>query len=271
MDWIGFPPPLLGPDPRRLRVLGVGGTWLALEKPRGVVTHSHPLYPDCPALDLALQQQQDREKPELVRICGNPAGRIKSAYFLGAEYPGIGLFSWDPSMLASLRNSFGSRAASFEFLLLGKDLEPESGDERRCGLPLMEARGQTPPFRVSHRHGKQAETLFTRMGTAGSSALRHWRATTNWMRPGQLFLHAWESGIGIPGDPHFSKIPPLYKESYYRRPRAGETPLLDGPPIYLSRLRWEVPFSSSFQDTLPSRLELPEPREWSLLRNKLQF
>lgn len=266
MEFIGFPPPLLGSEPVRLRLLGRSNDWIVLEKPWGCVSHAHPLYRDLPSLDRGLQLQQDRDKPEILRLCGESASRIKSAFFLGPEYPGYGLFCWKPETLAMLRNAFGSQAAEFTFHLLGEDLAPEAGDERECSLPIQEKRSGDPPFRVSHRYGKQAQTHFHRLYKTGVSNLWLWRGIASWIRPGQLFLHAKEAGIGIPGDPYFSEIAPLFKESFFRQPRPGVTPLLPGPPLYFSKLDWK----NDPEKELP-RWEAPEPREWQILRSKLEF
>jgi len=135
-----------------------------------------------------------------------------------------------------------------------------------CSLPIQEKRSGIPPFRVSHRFGKQARTRFFRLKKTGASDLWLWQGASDWIRPGQILLHAKEVGIGIPGDPYFSGIAPLFKETFYRRPRPGATPLVEGPPLYLSKLDWK----NNVKEDLP-RWENPEPREWQTLRSKLHF
>ncbi len=237
IEQIGFPPPLLGDRPRRLRVLHAGPDCLVLEKPFGLVPHAHPAYPESRDIARALQQQRDAAKPEMVRLGLSPGTPLGSIVFQEPEIASVAVFGRSKSALSALRNQLGSNGFSFLFLLIARDRDPGSGEDRTCDLPLLEPGPGSPSARVSHRSGKQAVTRFRKVESWEDCNLSLWEARTHFPRLHQLRLHARESGIAIPGDPYGGGEPELTREQFHRRPAARRTPALPGLPVQLHRFR----------------------------------
>jgi 23S rRNA-/tRNA-specific pseudouridylate synthase len=268
-DRIGFPPPLLGPDPCRLSILGGSAGWFALEKPVGVLPHAHPGFPDFPLLDRSLQVQREAEKPELLKRTGESAGRIRSTFFLEPDIEGIALFTWVDELRSLFRNQIGSQQAHFRFQLIARDILPEAGAERDCNLPLTDPMPGIEAVRVSHRYGKMAETRFRRIEQFPAGDLSLWSAESRLIRPGQIALHAFECGLRIPGEPLWSREAPFYREDFYKKRQKGRTPFLPGPLIRMQALEInQGDPSAGDRQPLVSILS-PEPAGWELLRRRL--
>ena len=101
---IGFPPPLLGPEPLRLPVLALTADWVALAKPPAIAMREHPWNLGYPNLDSALNVQLQNEKPELLRLGATCFGSI---YNLDPACSGVALFGLNRPAIAVLREQYG--------------------------------------------------------------------------------------------------------------------------------------------------------------------
>ncbi|MGF1484715.1 MAG: hypothetical protein ACFBZ8_10175 [Opitutales bacterium] len=206
---IGFPPPLLGDQPWRLRVFDWQERLLALEKPVGVLVDPHPWYPKSPSLVAALAAQAEADKPELA---GFEFGRVHGVGFLDAEIAGAALIAADKIAAAHWRDLAGSDQIEWTFEVIARPIAPpetalgkrggtiESAEAFACELPLIgeDASAQT---RVSHRFGKRSRTCFQRDPTFEAVAdWQCWTARVRLNRPHQVRLHAFESGLRVAGE-----------------------------------------------------------------------
>lgn len=270
MDWIGFSPGLLGPEPVRLRILARGGGWFACEKPSGFATHNHTRAEGFPVMEEALQVQMECGKPELLALTGPHARSIESALYLDPEIYGLAIFSWDPSTTAILRNAIGSQLCRFRFDLVARDTSPERGETRHCRLPIREHATGIPPVSISHRRGKKAETRFGRMEIPGFESLELWEGVATWLRPYQMRIHAYESGLHLPGDPFWGGRPAICRESFYRGRSAPRTPLWEGPALRLAAVEAGDPGDTRLPPDFPSTISVPPPRKWRVLLKRIR-
>lgn len=255
-EFLSFPPGVLGAPPQRLALLRRDHGWLAIEKPPGVGIHPHPLFPGVPVLSEALGGLSGSVLPGAGRL------RPQAAFFTEPEIYGWALFSRDAGWLRSVRNDIGSSLAVFTFELLASDVAPTEGAERVCRLPLFERPAQSPPVVVSHRHGKKSATTFRRADSFPHLGLELWVARTTFPRPLQLRIHAFESGLRIPGDPWWEGGDPIWRQTFYRRRTGKLTPFFTGSPVWLR----DVDFSagqSARNGLLPSTITATPPNKWT--------
>lgn len=196
---IGFPPPLLGDKPVRMRVLHTSPGFAAILKPPGTAWDDHLWNLGRPHVMGAMREQLAAGKPELVAL---GIARPASVHYFDAETGGVGLLAdRETDALDKWRNAFGSEALSFTFRMLAftADAPEEGGD---CPLPVAVHRTE-PRALVSHNTGKKSLTKFKALEKLGMWTL--WEATTTLPRPHQVRLHAAEAGIRIVGETVYSQ------------------------------------------------------------------
>lgn len=255
---IGFPPPLLGDKPWRLKVVGSDGGWLALNKPQGITVDTGKwVEQGTPLLEDALEKQARAGKPELI-----PYGieKVKAVYTLDPEIGGVQLFAVKQDSLEALRNAYGSRLLIFCFNLL---CEADTGpDERVCELPVA------PHFTekravISHKTGRKITTRFRLISRAGKWA--YWEAETDFLRPHHLRIHASEVGLRVVGETLYNQVPSIKLSDLKRnyRPEGEERPIHEGLALFLRTLK---PRTSAVN--LPV-LEAEPPSSMAVLFKKL--
>jgi len=234
---IGFPPPLLGFEPRRLAVSRDEGDWLVMDKPTGVLVLEDNWYPKTPVLTEAVLHQARSEKPELVRNAIGPEG-LFAVYNLEPEVAGPVVLTRDPATGEAMRNAFGSARWRFRFELIARAQTGER--ELLCNLPLARHR-EKPVMVVSHQTGKKTATQFRRKEDFGDWSL--WEAETDYHRFHQIRVHAAESGLKIPGDTVYGHEPLLYfsrlKRGFRNSQTREERPMYDGPALCLKEVELE--------------------------------
>lgn len=240
--FIGFPSPLLGDAPQRLPVLACSQGLLALEVPGLIAGDAHPLNSEgAPLLAHALREQLAAGKPELERI---GIRLVQSVFHLEPECSGVALFAVNREGLEYWRNAYGSRHLQFRFLLICERSEalPESIG---CDLPIAQHRDGSRML-VSHKSGKKTSTQFRRLAIGGQGSdgrnpaldKELWEATTDYLRPHQIRLHAHEVGLKICGESFYDQVPPFYLselKGQRRRPK-GELPLWPAPAVHLAQI-----------------------------------
>lgn len=254
---LGFPAPLLGMDPVRLRVLYDDGEILALSKPVEILVQKDPWYPRLPVLIEAIRYQAARRKPEF-RKAGIGENGLWPVYDLDPECHGPVLFARSRQVAEDLRNELGSMGFSFHFELLTPSAD--GPPEVACDLPLAR-HVRAKQMVVSHTTGKTASTVFQRSALVGALCLAS--ATTAFPRRHQVLLHGMESGFPVLGDRIYARSPlPLLsrlKRDYRSRSDREERPLYPGPALFLREVR------------VGSRIHVtsPNPPRWDALLKQL--
>lgn len=240
---IGFPPPLLGPEPCRLDILHLEEGLLALNKPSGVSVTRHPWYSRCPDLSASLQFQLERGKPELLRLGLDPAQPVQSVFNADPHASGVALLAWGSGNVEQLRNQFGSAQFRFDFHFIASGRPSE--DSFTCDLPLAQ-HFHLPQMVVSHQTGKKTQTHFQLLERLGNWGL--WQAQAGYLRVDQILLHAFECGLEILGESKYGSGEVLYLSSlkgrHYRGDTECEQPLYAFPALHLHRLSLPEPGST---------------------------
>ena len=136
-----------------------------------------------------------------------------------------------------LRDSYGSGHWILRFLLLVREEAGSPGEDHlTCELPVARHRRE-PRSLVSHRTGKKARTRFRKLAEAGGLAL--WEASTDFLRPDQVRLHAAERGLAVCGETVYGQVAPLSRADLpaVRRPGGREHVLLDRPAYHLQAVQ----------------------------------
>ena len=257
-NYLGFAPPLLGMQPRRLSVLFDNGELIALQKPAGVLVLEDNWFPRTPVLVEAIRHEASRRKQELADRNVGPDG-LWAVYDLDPECAGPVLFSRTKELAEELRNELGSLRFTFGFEGLSRGSSFEGRME--CDLPLARHREEKRMI-VSHKTGKQCSTTFYTGDLYGN--YRFWSAETRLARRHQILLHARESRLPVMGDQRYAGLAPLFLSKIKKgfRPKADrqENPLYPGPAYRLRVVR------------MPDGTELlAEPdSKWEGLRRQLQ-
>lgn len=238
--FIGFAPPLLGPEPVRLPVVAAAEGLLALNLPGGLAADADPLNPQgAPLVAQALREQLAAGKPELARL---GLKSVQSVFNLEPEMSGLALYAMSRRAAELWRNAYGSELLRLRFLLIC-ERTPDLPDTLDCDLPIARHRdgGQ---MLVSHKSGKKTFTSFRRLAVAKMPKGRHnplfekelWEATATYMRPHQIRLHAHELGLRVCGEGHYAQVPSFYLSELkgLRRRLDGEALLWTQPMIHLA-------------------------------------
>ena len=192
---LGFPAPLLGEDALRLQVYAAGDGWIAWEKPAGVSVDASPgAGAGGRNLTAAIRRQLEQGKPEMLRL---RAECVRSVFPLDEEVAGCALLALTAEATESLRNIFGSRLLRFTFGMVCGGSELAAGTRLRCEVPVAQ-NGTTGAVFLSAKWGKRTATDF--VCEAKTEQYTLWTATADYLRPGQIRLHAAEVGIPIVGD-----------------------------------------------------------------------
>lgn len=198
---IGFPPPLLGAKPQRLPVLYQNEELIALLKPTGVTLASHRWYPDWPNLTQVINCQSQADKPELKRL---QIDKISPVFLLDPEISGVALWAKSTDMIAFYRNQLGSSFMRFHFVFIASQ-DATTLSERECDLPVAEHCSERRML-ISHKTGKRAKTLFQPLQPIDAYPSYYlWEAVTAYPRLHQIRLHAFESGLFMPGENCYMK------------------------------------------------------------------
>ena len=219
IQWVGFPPPMLGPEPVRLPVYTVQPDFLCLEKPPGVALFKAETTGNDPRLPDAINRQVAAGKPELRRLGIQTCGPVTP---LAPEVGGPVVLAMGKPALARLRDALGSRLWTFHYCFWSRREAAEPSFV--CDRPVLHGGGMVP--RLSRQHGKRTETAFSLRKRVGEWSL--WQAETTYPRPGQVRLHAAFCGIPVAGDDVFAaEAAPL---------DGRKRPLWRGPALRLERL-----------------------------------
>lgn len=250
---IGFRPPLLGPLPVRISVLGQRDGLTFLAKPPGIAASRSPREPGLETIESALRCQIEDRKPELERL-GFSSGRVLIP--LPTECSGLLPVVHDADAVEFWTNAYGSLQFTLRFSLL--TLTSDLPDEVSCDLPIA-AHFKTGLALISHRTGKKTQTIFTR--NERFPRFESWQATTRFLRLDQIRLHAHEIGLSVLGEdtylpPEAMAIPSPSLSDLQRRLRkptpSAREPLHPHPHIHLGSL------------TLPDGTEITAPLPGSL-------
>jgi 23S rRNA-/tRNA-specific pseudouridylate synthase len=259
---IGFPPPLLGPAPLRLPVLGASVGAVALAKPAGIAwerdTRDGTGAVGGNVLD-AVRAQLAAQKPELLAL---GLERPVSVWPLETEISGVGLLVPHGPALDQWRNAFGSAQLRFTYEFLAADTD--GTDAFECALPIAR-HDEKPLALVSHITGKKSVTAFRRVVRAGGWSW--WEATTHYPRYHQVRLHAAECGLRIAGETQYSDgdVITLARLSPRGRLNKGEDrPLHDGICLRLASVDCTGVGAVGWGEIV-----VPEAGRWGVLRKRI--
>jgi 23S rRNA-/tRNA-specific pseudouridylate synthase len=259
-DCLTFPAGVLGAEPARLPVLARGDDWIALAKPAGVSVGSEALEPTAADLLVALQGALAAGKPQLLTLGITHAGRV---HHIDAAATGVVVLALGAGAEARLRNDVGSHRWEFVFDVLA---EANVGDEATpltCDLPLVRHASE-PRMVVSHATGRKCATTFGPVRSLGRWAL--WEARTRDNRPHQIRVHARESGLRIPGENTYGRVPRVFLSQLrvkYRAGRDDERPLHPGLAVHLR----EIVFTGPDQTAI--RVVAEPPKSFAVLLRRL--
>ena len=258
--FIGFPPPYLGYEPIRLRVLYNDKNVLAIEKLVGALVDGHPWYEGEPSIVDGIRRQLVRGKPELAEY---NMEEVYGVYGLEPEVTGVALIAKSKEAVTSLRNEFGSESFKFRFLLLAEAAEGD--EERECNLPLAKHLEESRMM-VSHKTGKKSQTFFKRIERLGRYDL--WEAFVHSFRMHQVRLHAHEVGIRVVGENLYANVEPMYlskvKKRGYVQKWDEERPLTEGICVHLDAVELRL----VDQEALVVRA--PLTHKWEVALKKLR-
>ncbi|CAA6691633.1 MULTISPECIES: pseudouridine synthase [unclassified Lentimonas] len=260
---IGFPPGMLGDAPLRMPVIGEAEGWIAVEKPTGVGVREYPWDAGIPDMDAALNKQLQAEKPELVK---RGATLFGSAYYLDPAISGVALFAKNRESLSELRNLVGSAELQYRFLFVTKAGVSGRAREVVADAPLL-PHNTKPKMIPSTAKGKKARTEF-RLLSESKTGWALWEATTSFMRPHQVRVHAAVHELAVLGDVLYDgPEAPLLSELLPNKRTSGiRFPVLDGLALHLR----DVVLPSAAGEIL-LRAELPRHLRVMLQRMQLSL
>lgn len=235
LEYIGFPPPLLGKDPQRLAVLWHKHPLYIVEKPADILVMQDPWYPKLPALEDAINYQAAAGKPELQRLGLDEKG-LGGVIGLDPEMTGLAFFGAGADAASAWAEALGSDQFLFRFVFVAGGGAP--GEQFTSELPLARHR-QDKRVVVSHTTGKKSRTDFRRLERWGKWSL--WEAVTRYPRFHQVRVHAAEAGLRIQGDAFYGDTRPLFLSKLkrdYRPGRTEERPLFEGLAMHLNAVQF---------------------------------
>lgn len=242
----------------RLPILARNDDVISFNKPAGFAVVRDGLRLPGPTLVEALHAAIGEGKPQWSNLGLRHAGCIHG---LDAETTGVVLFALHADAESFLRNAVGSRDCEFVF-----DLIAETGvafATHQCDLPLAVHTdgGRSVVSRVS---GRRCTTTFEPVMRLGPFS--RWEARTRDLRPHQIRLHAAESGLRIPGETCYARVPLVFlsalKQGYRPRSRA-ERPM--HAPLCLHLREIEFPGT----DGSRVKVAAPLPRSFEALLRRL--
>lgn len=187
-------PGALNQQPSKLRIIAETRSWLAVEKPAGLVGIREG-WASSRSFSLAdaLREEWQKERSPLHDLGWDGIFPLCSG---DPEGPGFLLLAKSIDARDSLKNAMGAGQWEFrhQWITTRRDDLPET---LHCDLPLARHRHE-PRMLVSHRSGKKTTTTFHRLAQSRYFSL--WEAVSPYHRPHQFRLHALECGLVIPGD-----------------------------------------------------------------------
>jgi 23S rRNA pseudouridine1911/1915/1917 synthase len=228
-NFIGFPPNTIRETSTRVKILLNGDDFLAIDKPPNVSSEKIIEYLPKQCTDLGLYYP-------------------KEVFTLDGEISGIFLIAKTKQSAAKLRNCYGSQLYIFTFDLL--TLPTVLDKTITCDLPIAKHFSR-PSMVVSHKTGKKSHTDFWFIENVGP--YEHWRATTRFLRPHQIRLHAHECGIGIIGENLYASHSINVTKKFLKTPNLESHWSAQYLPIHLSCI--EVNSSQKIESPLPKKFQ----------------
>lgn len=261
---IGFPPGMLADAPFRMPVIGESDGWIAVEKPTGVGMREHPWDAGVPDMDAALNKQLQAEKPELVR---RGATLFGSAYYLDPAISGVALFAKNRDSLTELKNLVGSAELRYRFFFVTKARAAGGAKEVVANAPLL-PHNTKPKMIPSSAKGKKSTTEF-KLLSESHLGWALWEATTSFLRPHQVRVHAAVQELPVMGDVLYAgPEAPLLSELLPNKRTSGiKFPVLDGLALHLGEVI--LPASSEAAAAVSLRAELP--RHFRVMLQRMQL
>lgn len=177
---------------------------LVFYKPPGVLLDDHPWYAGVPSVMAELRKLSEL-KPE--RLSMEKIECVRALYNLPVEVGGACVLTTSSEATERLRNAYGSGQIRLRFEMLAR-ASGVSEEVFVCNLPLAKDNSAKNRMFVSHKNGKASETAFRLLEKLEEFEL--WEADVAYLRDDQVILHAFESGIVIPGEQKYAKQEPLY-------------------------------------------------------------
>jgi 23S rRNA-/tRNA-specific pseudouridylate synthase len=235
-NFIGFPPHTIRESSTRVKILLGGDDFLAIDKP-----------PNVPSEKIIEHFPKQR--------AGLDPCHPKEVFALDEEISGIFLIAKTKKSAAELRNFHGSQLFTFTFDLLTL---PTALDKTiTCDLPIAKHSSRYAMV-VSHKTGKKSHTDFRFIENVGP--YEHWQATTRFLRPHQIRLHAHECGLGIIGENLYASHGVDVTKKFLKTPNLENHWSTQYLPIHLSCLG----INSS------KKIESPLPKKFQSLMKLLQ-
>jgi len=261
---IGFPPGMLADAPFRMPVIGESDGWIAVEKPTGVGMREHPWDAGVPDMDAALNKQLQAEKPELVK---RGATLFGSAYYLDPAISGVALFAKNRDSLTELKNLVGSAELRYRFFFVTKARAAGGAKEVVANAPLL-PHNTKPKMIPSSAKGKKSTTEF-KLLSESHLGWALWEATTSFLRPHQVRVHAAVQELPVMGDVLYAgPEAPLLSELLPNKRTSGiKFPVLDGLALHLGEVI--LPASSEAAAAVSLRAELP--RHFRVMLQRMQL
>jgi 23S rRNA-/tRNA-specific pseudouridylate synthase len=261
---IGFPPGMLADAPFRMPVIGESDGWIAVEKPTGVGMREHPWDAGVPDMDAALNKQLQAEKPELVR---RGATLFGSAYYLDPAISGVALFAKNRDSLTELKNLVGSAELRYRFFFVTKARAAGGAKEVVANAPLL-PHNTKPKMIPSSAKGKKSTTEF-KLLSESHLGWALWEATTSFLRPHQVRVHAAVQELPVMGDVLYAgPEAPLLSELLPNKRTSGiKFPVLDGLALHLGEVI--LPASSEAAAAVSLRAKLP--RHFRVMLQRMQL
>ena len=247
---IGFPKPLLGDKNVRIEVIQNYIEWISLNKPAGVYVRQHPWNNQSEDLDRALNIQLEEGKPEILKCNANLFGSI---YSLDPEISGVCLFGKTKGSITELRNHFGSNSMNFTFIFIAR-FENYENINWQNNTPIIGHHNQRKMV-PSKINGKKCMTNFKCINIKNDWILCE--AKTNYLRPHQIRLHAYLSGMKILGETIYAKQDsPTYADlGMTKKIGDKKSKIFDGIALHLEELAFDefslqAPLTKEFKNTL---------------------
>lgn len=261
---IGFPPGMLADAPFRMPVIGESDGWIAVEKPTGVGMREHPWDAGVPDMDAALNKQLQAEKPELVR---RGATLFGSAYYLDPAISGVALFAKNRDSLTELKNLVGSAELRYRFFFVTKARAAGGAKEVVANAPLL-PHNTKPKMIPSSAKGKKSTTEF-KLLSESHLGWALWEATTSFLRPHQVRVHAAVQELPVMGDVLYAgPEAPLLSELLPNKRTSGiKFPVLDGLALHLG----EVILPASSEAAAAESLRAELPRHFRVMLQRMQL
>ena len=261
---IGFPPGMLADAPFRMPVIGESDGWIAVEKPTGVGMREHPWDAGVPDMDAALNKQLQAEKPELVK---RGATLFGSAYYLDPAISGVALFAKNRDSLTELKNLVGSAELRYRFFFVTKARAAGGAKEVVANAPLL-PHNTKPKMIPSSAKGKKSTTEF-KLLSESHLGWALWEATTSFLRPHQVRVHAAVQELPVMGDVLYAgPEAPLLSELLPNKRTSGiKFPVLDGLALHLGEVI--LPAFSEAAAAVSLRAELP--RHFRVMLQRMQL